>query len=77
MILCGKDCTPCCDFCTHVKHGTVVVDGKRVTTGPVGCKLHKDQEHQDIAATCGYCDDFHCFQSLVSGDREMQEGDGE
>lgn len=69
--------THSCDFCTHVKHGTVVVDGKRVTTGPVGCKLHKDKEHQDIAATCGYCDDFHCFQSLVSVDREMQEGDGE
>lgn len=47
------------------------------TNGPVGCKLHKDKEHQDVAATCGYCDDFHCFQSLVSVDREMQEGDGE
>lgn len=77
MILCGKDCTPCCDFCTHVKRGTMVVDGKRVPGGPIGCKLHKDKEHQDIAATCGYCDDFHCFQSLVSVDREMQEGDGE
>lgn len=59
-----------------IKANTVVVNGKRVTTGPVGCKLHKDKEHQDIAATCGYCDDFHCFQSLVSVDREMQEGDG-
>ena len=77
MILCGKDCTPCCDFCTHAKHGPAVIDGKRVTAGPEGCKLHKDKEHQDIAATCGYCDDFHCFQSLVSVDREMQEGDGE
>lgn len=77
MIFCGNNCEPCRDFCTHVKHGTVVVDGKRVTTGPVGCKLHKDKEHQDVAATCGYCDDFHCFQSMVSVDREMQEGDGE
>lgn len=36
-----------------------------------GCKLHKDKEHQDIAATCGYCDDFHCFQSLVPVDSEI------
>lgn len=77
MILCGNNCEPCCDFCTHAKHGTVVVDGKRVTAGPEGCKLHKDKEHQDIAATCGYCDDFHCFQSLVPVDSEMQEGEGE
>lgn len=66
MKLCGKDCTPCCDFCTHANHGTVVVDGKRVTTGPIGCKLHKDKEHQDIAATCGYCDDFVPVDSEIT-----------
>ena len=55
----------------NAKHGTVAVYGKRVTAGPIGCKLHKDKEHQDIAATCGYCDDFHCFQSLVRVDREI------
>lgn len=76
-VVVGEEDRQCCDFCTHAKHGTVVIDGKRVTAGPEGCKLHKDKEHQDIAATCGYCDDFCCFQSLVSVDREMQEGDGE
>lgn len=62
MILCGNDCEPCCDFCTN---------GKRVTAGPEGCKLHKDKEHQDIAATCGYCDDFCCFRSLGPVDSEI------
>lgn len=26
---------------------------------------------------CGYCDDFHCFQSLVPLGGETQEGDEE
>lgn len=77
MILCGNYCEPCCDFCTYAKHGTVVVAGKRVTAGPIGCKLHKDEKYQDIAAACGFCGDFHCFQSPVRVDSEMQEGDGE
>lgn len=77
MILCGNYCEPCCDFCTYAKHGTAVVDGKRVTAGPIGCKLHKDEKYQDIAAACGFCGDFHCFQSLVPVGGEMQEGDGE
>lgn len=77
MILCGNYCEPCCDFCTFAKHGTAVVDGKRVTAGPIGCKLHKDEKYQDIAAACGFCGDFHCFQSLVRVGDEMQEGDEE
>lgn len=75
MILCGNYCEPCCDFCTYAKHGTAVVDGKRVTAGPIGCKLHKDKEHQDTAATCGYCDDFCCFKRLAPVDGEWTEGE--
>lgn len=29
----------------------------------IGCGLHDDQEHQDIAEGCGYCPDFHCFRA--------------
>lgn len=64
MILCGNYCEPCCDFCAYAKHGTAVVDGKRVTAGPIGCKLHKDEKYQDIAAACGFCGDFHCFKAV-------------
>lgn len=71
MILCGNYCEPCCDFCTFAKHGTAVVDGKRVTAGPIGCKLHKDKKYQDIAAACGFCGDFHCFHILVPVDSEI------
>lgn len=61
MVLCGKDCIPCCDFCIGAIQGEMEVNGKKVTSGPVGCKKHSDEEHQKIARSCGYCDDFHCF----------------
>ena len=60
MILCNEDCIPCCDFCIHKINGNLEVDG---TDGPIGCKLHEDKEHQEIAEWCGYCDDFHCFRA--------------
>lgn len=63
MVLCGNECIPCCDFCIHAKHNKIVVDGMECTGGPIGCLLHKDQEHQDIAYGCGYCEDYHCFNA--------------
>lgn len=42
-------------------HERVVVGGKMVDAEPVGCFKHPDVEHQEIAESCGYCDDFHCF----------------
>ena len=63
MILCNKDCTPCCDFCIYAEQEKIVVNGRECTGGPIGCNLHKDQEHQDIALGCGFCDDFHCFRA--------------
>lgn len=59
MILCGDDCVPCCDFCIYSVHGTLETDG---TTGPIGCSLHLNAEHQEIADSCGHCEDFHCFR---------------
>ena len=61
MILC-KDCDfPCCDFCIYANHGKMIKNGEEITTGPIGCNLHEDEEHQRIAIGCGYCDDYHCF----------------
>ena len=38
-------------------------DGDIVRGGPVGCGLHDDERHQDIAESCGCCPDFHCFRA--------------
>lgn len=62
MTLCNKNCIPCCDFCAHVIYDTEEIDGKVITFGPMGCKLHADKEHQEIAEDNGYCEDFHCFR---------------
>ena len=63
MVLCGDGCTPCCDFCIHAKHKKIMINGRESTSGPTGCRLHKDKEHQDIAYGCGYCEDYHCFNA--------------
>lgn len=62
MILCNDGCTPCCDFCIYAirEHFKDHMIG-----GPIGCALHKDKEHQEIAYSCGYCDDFHCFRARM------------
>ena len=72
MVLCNEDCLPCCDFCTHVIHETEEIDGKVVTFGPIGCKLHLDKEHQDCAEGCAYCEDFHCFMAEEGKNMEEQ-----
>ena len=61
MILCNKDCMPCCDFCIYAIHEEWLEDGKKIIGGPEGCRLHIDEEHQKIAQGLGYCKDFHCF----------------
>ena len=61
MKLCDKDCIPCCDFCIHATHEIYEIDGKVIKGGPIGCILHTDEKHQNIALGCGACEDFHCF----------------
>ena len=61
MIKCNDDCCPCCDFCIYAIHEEFEMTGEIITGGPIGCGLHKDDKHQDIAESCGCCDDFHCF----------------
>lgn len=63
MVLCNNDCTPCCDFCIYAERERIAIGRKNYAGGPIGCNLHKDQEHQDIAFGCGFCDDFHCFRA--------------
>ena len=63
MKLCGYNCKPCCDYCIYVKHETISIPNSfiPIKSGPIACKLHNDKEHQKIAESCGYCDDFHCI----------------
>lgn len=71
MIGCSDECLEfaCCDFCIYAHHEFFFVeDGYGDVTnivrgGPIGCGLHDDQEHQDIADGCGCCPDFHCFRA--------------
>lgn len=61
MIKCSDDCMPCCDFCIHAIHDEFELNGGTIIGGPIGCSLHEDERHQEIAENCGFCDDFHCF----------------
>ena len=63
MVLCNKDCIPCCDFCLYSIHEKILIDGKVTNGAPVGCFKHLDIKHQEIAESCGYCNDFHCFRA--------------
>lgn len=46
MILCSKECDPCCDFCIHEEF---FLGEKHVIGGPIGCLYHKDLEHCGIS----------------------------
>lgn len=66
MIGCSEECLrlACCDFCIYVIDDPIYDEvGSIVGTEPVGCRLHDDERHQDIAESCGYCPDFHCFRA--------------
>lgn len=65
MIGCSEECLKfaCCDFCMYAHHEFFFAkDGDIVCGGLVGCGLHRDEEHQNIAIGCGCCPDFHCFR---------------
>ena len=64
MVLCNENCIACCDFCAHAIHVMGEVNGKVVKLAPMGCNLHKDEEHQGYARSCYYCDDFHCLEAI-------------
>ena len=61
MILCSVKCIPCCDFCVYAEHEMIEEYNTVIKGGPCGCKKHLDKKHQDMAAGCGACQDFHCF----------------
>lgn len=63
MIVCSKNCYPCCDYCKYAFHKWGEVNGKIVRLAPIGCGLHEDAEHQDMAKACSYCEDFHCMHA--------------
>lgn len=54
----------CCDFCIYVAREPVYCSVRIIVDSvPSGCRLYEDAEHQDIAESCGYCPDFHCFRA--------------
>lgn len=63
MVRCDECGIPCCDFCIYAVHEEFELNERVVIGGPIGCNLHKDEKHQNIAEGCGYCDDFHCFRA--------------
>lgn len=64
MILCDDNCVPCCDFCLHAINDEWDENGGHYVGGPIGCALHNDAEHQEIADWNGKCDDFHCIRAV-------------
>ena len=65
MIGCSEECLrlACCDFCIYVEKEPVADNIRNIVDWiPCGCNLHHDERHQDIAESCGYCPDFHCFR---------------
>jgi len=68
MILCNKDCIPCCDYCLYSMHELFPYNGKMINGAPVGCFKNEDAEHQKIAECCGYCEDFQCMNVSLKGD---------
>lgn len=63
MILCSDNCIPCCDFCVYAIHDEIEYEGEKVLGGPIGCKFHPEEEYQNEAMMCGYCDDYKCYQA--------------
>lgn len=82
MIGCSEECLrlACCDFCIYVKHKYFLKKNKdgelhKISSGPIGCNLHQDKEHQEIAKGCGYCSDFHCAMATEQNQvvKEIQD----
>lgn len=68
MILCNKDCYPCCDFCIYAQHETIKIEDKndiiqQLRGGPIICTRYNDKEHDNLAFNCSCCDEFHCALS--------------
>lgn len=65
MIKCGDDCIACCDYCFYAYHEYYQDDCGEIHKGePTGCRKHLDKKHQEIAKSCGYCDDFYCINAV-------------
>lgn len=64
MVLCDPNgCVPCCDFCIHARHEEWDDATGHHIGGPEACLIHEDEHHQELADSCSYCDDFHCFRA--------------
>lgn len=62
-VYCSEDCKdfPCCDFCIWAEHEEWFGEDGYHIGGPIGCNLHLDIDHQEIADSDSYCEDYWCF----------------
>lgn len=68
MILCNKNCRPCCGFCIYAEHETFEaedVDGIHYVLrgAPSKCKRFNDQDHDNLAANYMFCNEFYCMNA--------------
>lgn len=49
MILCNKNCHPCCYFCIYTQYGS-----------PIRCTRYNDEEHNNLVFDSSFCNEFHC-----------------
>lgn len=62
MVICGKNCTAICDFCTRAIHEQIEdPDTGKMTNGEFkGCLIHPEAKEKG----CTYvCPDFYCFRA--------------
>ena len=63
MILCSKDCYPCCDFCYWAIHDIFYSGDEKIIGEPIGCKRYDDEGHQYLAQNFSYCGSFLCYNA--------------
>lgn len=68
MIFCSENCMPCCDFCIYCIHEKIPYNRKVTNGEPIGCSKHSDEEYKLLVKHCGYCNDFHCFNTKQNKD---------
>lgn len=73
MQLCEHDCIPCCDFCYYSIHDFCKIDDTIIKGRPIGCQLHTDEEHQELAQGCCFCEDFYCFNAWIKNVQKVKD----
>ena len=67
-----KDCYPDCIHCKHSIQDKTAKDGKYIHIAVIGCSLHSDQNHQELAKGRHYCRDFDCPFANPEGESKYE-----